>query len=439
MILQEESMQIRFLTEEGVSPTEIGRRLGVSRQTVYNHRARPAGEPFPRPRSGRRSKLDEFRGYVRSRLESFDLCSTVLLREIRAKGYTGSLTILRDFVRPLKAEFARRVTERFETRPGAQAQIDWGECGTIEVDGERRTLYVFVMVLGYSRMMYARFTTSSKLPVLLGCLARAFQALGIPAEILVDNMKQAVDQHDASTGAVRWNKRFLDFAEHHGVLPVASPPYWPRVKGKVERGIGYLKTGFLEGRSFTGLDDLNQQLEHWLHTVANVRIHGTTGVRPIDRHTEELPHLRPFAVLPAYDTRSLELRQVCSDSHISVGGVFYSVDPRAVGRSVSVRADGENPGDAFTIYLGAQRVGRHRRRAKGTPRVTLAEHAEAIRTLTRGQAANAYRRRGGQPHFLQIAAPDEIRGLRPLQISAPLVESRSLELYEAVLLQNGAT
>lgn len=351
-------------------------------------------------------------------------------------GYDGSLTILRDYVRPLKQEFVQRVTERFETRPGRQAQIDWGECGTIEIDGERRKLYVFVMVLGYSRMMYARFTTSSKLPVLLNGLTRAFQALGVPAEILVDNMKQAVEQHDVSTGTVRWNKGFLDFAQHHSFLPVASPPYWPRVKGKVERGISFLKSGFLEGRSFTDLEDLNRQLEVWLDTVANVRTHGTTGVRPVDRHAEELRHLRDFAESPDYDTRPLELRQVPADSHISFGSVFYSVDPRAVGRTVTVRAEGENPGDFFTVYLGAAVVARHRRRAKGTPRVTLSEHADAIRSLTRGQAAKAYRRRGNQPHFLQLAGPEELQ--RILEIhdvhrAAPRVEVRSLADYEAIL------
>jgi len=232
-------MQIKFLARQGMQKTKIANRFGISRQTVYNHLNRT--EPFPKPRTRRPSKLDPFRDYIRARLEKFDLPATTLLRELRGRGYNGGLTILRDFVRPLKVEFVRRVTERFETLPGQQAQIDWGECGMITVDGERRKLYAFVMVLGYSRMMDARFTTSTRLPVLLACLSRAFQMLGLPAELLVDNMKQAVDQHDVTTGTVRWNSQFLDFVEHFGVLPVASPPYWPRVKGKVERGVGYLK------------------------------------------------------------------------------------------------------------------------------------------------------------------------------------------------------
>lgn len=221
-------MQIKYLARQGMQKTKIADWLGISRQTVYNHLDRT--EPYPKPRENRPSKLDPFRDYIRVRLEKFDLPATTLLRELRARGYEGGLTILRDFVRPLKAEFVRRVTERFETLPGQQAHIDWGECGTLVVDGERRKLYAFVMVLGYSRMMYARFTTSTRLPVLLACLSRAFEALGMPAELLVDNMKQAVDQHDVSTGTVHWNSKFLDFVEHHGVLPVASPPYWPRVR-----------------------------------------------------------------------------------------------------------------------------------------------------------------------------------------------------------------
>lgn len=415
-------MQIKHLLKQGMMKSRIAATLGVSRQTVYNHLRRT--EPFPKPRGQRTSKLDPHRSYIRARLEAFDLPAVVLLRELRARGYAGGLTILQDFVRPLKRALIRRVTERFETVPGQQAQIDWGECGTIQVGGERRKLYVFVMVLGYSRMMYARFTTSSKLPVLLACLARAFRVLGIPAEILVDNMKQAVEQHDVTTGTVRWNARFLDFAEHYGVLPVACPPYWPRVKGKVERGVGYIKTSFLEGRTFTDLNDLNGQLEVWLETVANVRVHGTTGERPVDRHAEDLKHLRPWAAVPAYDARSLEIRRVGPDCHFSYGGVFYSVPPDAAGHTVTIRTECDEPGSAITVYLGERLVATHVRRPKGSPRVTLPDHASAIQQITRGQSDRGRRRRGRQPRYEQS--------------SVPQVEIRTLDTYERIALESAA-
>ena len=427
-------MQINYLAREGMKKATIARQLGVSRQTVYNHLHRK--EPFPAKRRQKASKLDPYKEYIRARLERFDLPATVLLRELVEQGYQGGLTILRDHVRPLKEGFILRVTERFETLPGKQAQMDWGECGTIEVGGERRKLYVFVVVLGYSRMMYARFTTSSKLPVLLRCLHAAFERLGIAAELLVDNMKQAVEQHEVSTGTVRWNETFLQFAQHHGVLPCAAPPYWPRVKGKVERGVGYLKTSFLEGRTFDDLTDLNRQLEVWLDTVANVRVHGTTKARPVDRHAEELKHLRPLAGVPVYDVRPVEFREVPSDCHISFDSVLYSVDPQAVRRTVMVRSEGEEVGDAFSVYLGDVLVARHRRRSKGHLAVTLREHATAIQALTRGAATQQSRRRGRTPRFEQSPHDGTPQPADPVPIPVHLdvdVEMRSLDEYEALL------
>ena len=429
-------MQIKHLAREGVQKTRIAEWLGVSRQTVYNHLNRT--EPYPKPRTPRGSKLDAFKDYIRQRLEHFDLPATVLLREIRAKGYEGGITILREFVRPLKQEYTRRVVERFETLPGLQAQIDWGECGTITVGGRSRKLYVFVFVLGYSRRMYARFTTSTKRPVLLSCLKEAFERLGVPRELLVDNMRQAVDQHDVSTGVVRWNDEFLDFVDHYGVLPVASPPYWPRVKGKVERGVGYVKTSFLEGRAFSDLEDLNRQLERWLEAVANVRLHGTTSERPVDRYRAEAAELRQAGAVPAYDTRPVAIRKVGADCYLSFEGVRYSLPPETAGHTVTVRPDERR--DALSVYLGSELVVEHRRPAAGVRVVTLPEHAEAIRALTRGSAAKAYRRRGSQPHFLQLAAaePAGLARLDRLKRVAPVVEVHSLADYERLLERTAA-
>ena len=127
-------MTIRYLAQEGEQIATLARRFGLSRQTIHNQLARATAAPAPRP--ARPSTLDAFHDYLGARLAAFDLPAPVLLRELRARGYTGGLTILRDAMRPLKAEQIRRVTERFETLPGRQAQADWSECGTIT--GSRR-------------------------------------------------------------------------------------------------------------------------------------------------------------------------------------------------------------------------------------------------------------------------------------------------------------
>jgi len=402
-------MTIRYLASEGEQIATLARRFGLSRQSIYNQRARATAASAPRPR--RPSALDAFREYVGARLASFDLPAPVLLRELRTRGYTGGLTILRDAMRLLKAEQIRRVTERFETLPGRQAQADWGECGTITIGGETTKLYCFVLVLGYSRMCFARFTTSTKQPALFRCLQGAFEALGIPAELLVDNMKQCVDRHDVATGTVHWAPAFLDFAEHYAVLPVASPPYWPRVKGKVERGVGYIKRSFLEGRIFTALDDLNAQLTHWLATVANQRVHGTTKAVPAIRFADEQAVLRQASLVPVYDTRPIELRVASLDGHVSYRGVRYSVDPRAAGHTVTIQASGERVGDAFTITFGAVEVGAHQRRAARRPGQHRPHFVQAPVERTRLEAQHAL---------------DAIRRL------APVVETRALALYAAV-------
>jgi len=230
-----------------------------------------------------------------------------------------------------------------------------------------------------------------------------------------------VDAHTRE--GVRFNRRFLDFCEHYGVAPFAAPPYWPRAKGKVERGVGYVKGSFLEGRRFTDLDDLNRQLDCWIDGVANVRIHGTTGERPCDRWQRELKNLRAYERVPAYDTRPVVVRKVMRDSYIRYSGVFYSVDPVAVGKSVIVKAAGERIGDLFEVYLGSQLVASHRLKPSGSPRVTDPEHERKIRMLTRGRKAV----RSRELKFEQIL-PDE-----ELEIPMPEVQNRSLELYEQLV------
>jgi len=247
-------------------------------------------------------------------------------------------------------------------------------------------------------------------------------------------MKQAVDQHDVSTGTVRFNGTFRDFVMHHGALPSACPPYWPRAKGKVERGIGYVKRSFLEGRTFTDLDDLNGQLTVWLDTVANVRIHGTTIERPVDRHARELEELRPLSSCPAYDPRPSELRVVHSDSHIRYAAVDYSVDPRAVGHTVTVRPDGEAVGTPFSVYLGDELVAQHRIHARDSRRVTLSAHDRAIQRLTRGGPIKAQARRSA-PRFIQIVSPLETSLLASLKQHAPDVQIAELAAYERAFLE----
>lgn len=286
----------------------------------------------------------------------------------------------------------------------------------------RRKLYVFTYVLGFSRLLFARFTTSTKQPVLLTLLREALETLGCPRELLIDNMKQAVDSH--VNGDVKFNRAFLDFCEHYGVQPIAAPPYWPRVKGKVEAGVKYIKKSFLTGRQFSTLADLNSQLDEWLDNVANTRVHGTTGERPVYRYAGEVAELRLAGAVPRFDTRELLYRKVATDAHIRVNKVAYSVPPTLFGLSVMIRTAGFTPGDTFEVMHNGVSVVTHVIPARGERRVTRAVHAEQIRKLTRNRPTRP------KQLFEQVQPPAE-RSQLSGNAAEPLVQVRSLADYES--------
>ncbi len=424
MIPSERGRMFRMI-KEGLAKAEIARRLGRSRQTIYNWLKQESAPPSPKRQ--RASKLDPFKSYLKSRLERFDLPATVLLREIRKKGYDGGLTILREYVAEVKAREVRRLVDRFETEPGRQAQVDWASCGTIVHEGRRRRLSLLVVVLGYSRTIWAQFVVSERRPVMLELLEQAFADLGgVPKELLIDNLKQAIAVARSAEEPAKVQPEFASFADHWGFEVVACPPYWPRAKGKVERAISYLKGSFLEGREFTDLDGLNAQLRQWLAEVANVRTHGTTQERPADRLPADQEAMLPLIGRP-FPAAERAQRLTDHDARISFGGVRYSVDPEILGRR---RGEGVEvclgTDERLRIYHRGHLVGEHPRLPSGSPPRDDPQHAAARRRLR--QQPGWKRPTGNTPNFQQILEQDVDLDT----LIAPVVEQRSLGSYEGV-------
>lgn len=418
-----ERRRMHQLLEEGLSKTEVARRLGRSRQTIYNQLARDPDEEAPRPRT---SKLDQFRKYIESRLERFDLPATVLLRELRERGYEGGITILRELVASIKERHVQKIVDRFETEPGRQAQVDWASCGTIWHQGRRRRLSLLVVVLGYSRIIWARFVVSERRPVLTTLLEEAFSELGgVARELLFDNLKQVIAQPRSDSSPAILQSGFADFADHWGFEAHACPPYWPRAKGKVERAIGYIETSFLEGRCFDDLADLNAQLRFWLATVANVRVHGTTGERPVDRLAEDQAAM--LDLVPPYSKLEVEARQADWDSRISFRGVRYSVDPSILGgrrgEKVEVHVGTD---EVLRIYHQGKLVGVHAMAPPGSPPQDDPAHARARRQLRQQPPQRRLSERA--PRFEQ-RLPDEQPSWSAV---APEVAARALAAYDEV-------
>ena len=211
---------------------------------------------------------------------------------------------------------------RFETPLGDQAQADFAQFQVAFADepGMARILWLFSLVVGYSRLLWARFVLHRDLQTVLRCHLAAFAALdGVPRQIFYGRMKTAVSGEDAE-GHIVYNRMLLDFARHHGYHPKACRPYRPKTKGKAERPYRYVRENFLLARSFQNLDNLNARLRHWLDTVANPRVHATTG-RVV---AEEQPQLQSLPLVPFRSVLRLE-RRVSHEGMVSVGGNYHSV------------------------------------------------------------------------------------------------------------------
>jgi hypothetical protein len=195
---------------------------------------------------------------------------------------------------------------------------------------------LFSLVLGHSRMLWARFVLHQDLPALLRCQATAFEALGgVPEHILYDRMRTVFSREDPEAGHIIYNRTLLEFARHYGYLPKACKPYRAKTKGKVERPYRYIREDFFLGRSFRNLEDLNQQLQQWLDQVANVRVHATTKRVVAEHFAEERPRLQQLPAGPFQAVLRLE-RRITRDGMVSVDGNLYSVPNSTRRRIVEV-------------------------------------------------------------------------------------------------------
>jgi transposase len=303
-------MLLRHYLEHGKSKSAVARELGVSRDTI--HRWIRAGgldralEDIPvqyGPRPPVPTKLDTYKPIIETRLAAYPELSAVrLLEEVRAAGYTGGYTQLKELVRRLRPTPPPEAQVRFETPAGRQAQVDFAE---FRFPWGKR--YALLVVLGYSRLLWCRFAPRQDMRTLLGGLEDAFLAFGgVPRELLFDQMKAVITRDlRLQGGALVHNLEFLRFTHHWGFTPRACRPYRAQTKGKVERPVRYVRGNLVYGRTFLNDADLAQQCADWLERVANVRRHGTTDEPPRERfERDERAQLQP---LPARRYTSLVL------------------------------------------------------------------------------------------------------------------------------------
>ena len=322
---------IRYMHAQGTPIRAICRELGVSRKAVRQALRRDGPPRYERPPKPN-LKLAPFEAQIRTWYFGEKLIGSRIVRELRARGYDGSSSALyRLLTRLAAASPSAKVTERFETPPGQQAQFDWSPY-TIELGGELMRVIVFGMVLGYSRRKHYTAsldeTQASIYEAIESCL-RHFG--GAVKQLVVDNAKAFV--LDANPAHFRWNPQFLELCGHYRLRPTACQPYRPRTKGKVERPFFYLEQQFIKGTRFASLSHFLEELAVFERDDLDLRVHTTTQERPIDRFQGEVSHLTPLPEQCFIGTLAMS-RKVSWDCLVSYQGNRYSVPAPYAGKLV---------------------------------------------------------------------------------------------------------
>ncbi len=357
------------------SERKIARHLRISRPTVRKYLINP--DQSPTKRAPKPSKLDAYKEHIKQFVEDDpQVKAPVVLQRIAKLGFDGKITIVRDYLRKVRGQQTRRrAFIRFESPAGRQMQIDWGHFGSIGYGNTMRKLYALAAIECYSRMAYVEFTHSQNQSALHQALLNAFSYLGgTTQQIVVDNMLTAVIERQGSL--IRFNDAFLDFLRIFHITPIACNVASPHEKGKIENVIKYLRQNFWPLRTFTDLCDVNRQVKNWLDTVANVRIHQTTGKRPVQRLANV--SLRPLPqLLP--DCRQTETLRVYNDFAVRFDANTYTVPPWAIGKQVTLKADQTT----VSLFYRGKKIAAHNRCWQRKQRIETDFHRQQVKKLKR--------------------------------------------------------
>jgi transposase len=347
---------LRLHLTEGKGIKAIARQLRLHRKTVRKLLGVASGTRKQAAAQPRSSILAPYQAEIRQALDDCaDIRAPAVLDRLRAKGYQGGITVVRDRLKLLRP---RPKEEAFFTRdygPAQMLQVDWADFG-FALPGCARRVSAFVAALPFSRYLYLEFVLSQAMGSFLRCMDRALRFFGGRTLVDVfDGMKTVVKERAANQ--VVFNQRFLEYAGARGFAAQVCPPRRPTSKPYVERPIGFVRTRFWPGRRFSDLFDLNVQAATWRDDIANNRIHDDTGKVPsLVFKNEERRLLEPVPDR-YFDTDDLESCGVSKTFRLRFDRSVYSVPWRLIGQTVLVRAnDGE-----VGIFLGPKRVAVHNR------------------------------------------------------------------------------
>ncbi len=400
---KEDMLDIQGLKRQGHSKRGAAKKLGIHRNTVNKYWDNPERAMEGYAAGGTRpSKLDAYRDNLKAWLEQdAEYTAQLLFQKLQSMGFVGSYEIVKRYVHDLKATKQGIAYLRFETEPGLQAQVDFGEFMVEKSNGESTKYYIFCMILGYSRRLYAEIIERCDLPTFLDCHIRAFAFFGgVPKEILYDRMKNVYLGQLA--GKAKFNDSLVGFALHYGFKPLVAPAYAAWVKGKVERSYHYLRENFWRGYAFSGMETAQKDLLEWLEQKEE-RVHGTTHEVVRIRFEREKDCL---GTLPkqSFDTSYRLYREVRKDCTILFEGNRYVLPYQWIRYKVVVRVKNKT----LRVFSDATCVTTYDIPEGKGHLVQHPEYYEALkkdRELNQRKYGHASHRKGRAKHTISPSAP----------------------------------
>jgi len=268
MITPETRAEIfRLVRVEHLSMTKTSRLLGIHHSTVK--RVLDSEGQSPTAHRVRRSALDPFASFICQKLEEYPkIKATAIWHMLKDRGYKGSQQSVRLRVKLLRGSQKKKAYLPLTAFAGDEAQVDWAHFGSMKVGRTQRKLSCFVMVLSYSRAIFARFFFDQTIDSFLSGHVAAFSYFeGAARQLRYDNLKAAVIDRYGQT--VRFNPQLLELAGYYSFKPSACNPYAGHEKGKVERSVHYIRESFFVGRQFTH----GKRIKNPLLTALLVRKH----------------------------------------------------------------------------------------------------------------------------------------------------------------------
>ena len=395
--------KVKFMLKENpeanINCSKLARIYGCDRRTVSKN-IDAVKNNIPPPKTNRTKKTDGFESIIEEKVKTGAPAIAICNYLKKHHGYTGSYTIIKDFIRNLNTEKQKQAVIRFETNPGFQAQVDWKESLVFKtMNGDTIKFNVFLLILGFSRTKFLYVTESKDLNTVEQCLVKAFKYIGgVPHEILFDNMRSIIDKSRTQYNDPVFNDEFSMFSSDCGFVPRACVAYRPETKGKVEVTAKLVNRLKVYSGDITNFSDI-QKVASELNKDINTEICQATGKPPLKLLEAEKPYLlkTDLTILTGYFDKPIR-RRVSRESLIAYEGKKYSVPPKYIGKYVDI----EDEGTGFNITFNGHFIRHWDKSAK----LTNFNHSD----------------------YLEIVKCSALRRLPDDEITA--IAERNLEIYD---------